>query len=37
MGAFVDAAKTHPVFEVTLAPIDTPGSGPRSAAPGETA
>jgi deazaflavin-dependent oxidoreductase (nitroreductase family) len=31
MGAFVEAAKTHPVFEVTLTPIDPPGSGSRSA------
>jgi deazaflavin-dependent oxidoreductase (nitroreductase family) len=35
--AFVEAAKTHPVFEVTLTPIDTPGSGSRSAVARETA
>jgi deazaflavin-dependent oxidoreductase (nitroreductase family) len=37
MGAFVEAAKTHPVFEVALTPIDTPGSGSRSADARETA
>jgi deazaflavin-dependent oxidoreductase (nitroreductase family) len=35
--AFVDAAKTHPVFALTLTPSDTPGSGSRSAVARETA
>jgi deazaflavin-dependent oxidoreductase (nitroreductase family) len=37
IGAFVDAAKTHPVFELTLTPSDTPGPGPRPAAARQTA